>query len=493
MSMISISNLKKVYGKGETSQTVLDNISLNIGKNKFVSILGRSGSGKTTLLNIISTLIKFDSGKVVINGEDISEMSTLELDNVRNKNVGYIFQSFNLVSDMSALDNVSLPLILDGVPLKEAHERSAAVLAKVELDQFMKLRPDEMSGGQKQRVAIARAIVNDQAVLLCDEPTGALDQVTSTIVMELLKELSKERTVIMVTHDEEYALKYSDRIIMLHDGKILNDIDNSKPIEDDKVVVKKKVEDEEEVEPISPFKYYLNILLFSLIGMQLDVTKMKKTFRIFSITLALFITTSVVSQNLGEFTNSVFASFFNNSTQDSDTILEIIYVFIEQNLQILVNIGLYVLLFYSIISFLFVFTINVTAKKREIAVLRTFGASPKKIAMIFSLKPIRYLVNIYKNALIFTFIFVLLVNDLFDFKSFISAEYFDFVSNIFSTVFYVIIGFLLNYNFGDLTFPIHYVHIIPLFIGLTFIFVIGSVVPAVITAKQDTIKTLAKE
>ena len=221
--MLKLENIKKDYITGDTTVHALKGVSVEFRKSEFVSILGQSGCGKTTLLNIIGGLDRYTSGELYIGGKATSDFRDRDWDNYRNHSVGFIFQSYNLIPHQSVLSNVELALTLTGVPRAERRRRAAEALEKVGLaDQFNK-KPNEMSGGQMQRVAIARALVNDPEILLADEPTGALDSETSVQIMELLKEISKDRLVIMVTHNPELAKRYSTRIIRLLDGNITDD------------------------------------------------------------------------------------------------------------------------------------------------------------------------------------------------------------------------------------------------------------------------------
>ena len=221
--MLKLENIKKDYITGDTAVHALKGVSVEFRKSEFVSILGQSGCGKTTLLNIIGGLDRYTSGELYIGGRATSDFRDRDWDNYRNHSVGFIFQSYNLIPHQSVLSNVELALTLTGVPRAERRRRAAEALEKVGLaDQFNK-KPNEMSGGQMQRVAIARALVNDPEILLADEPTGALDSETSVQIMGLLKEISKDRLVIMVTHNPELAKQYSTRIIRLLDGNITDD------------------------------------------------------------------------------------------------------------------------------------------------------------------------------------------------------------------------------------------------------------------------------
>ncbi len=221
--MLELKNITKIYATDDFKQTALDNISIVFRKCEFVSILGPSGSGKTTLLNIIGGLDNYTDGDLIINGTSTKKYSDRDWDTYRNHRVGFVFQSYNLITHQSILSNVELALTLSGVGKKERRKRAIDALEKVGLKDHINKRPNQLSGGQMQRVAIARALVNNPDILLADEPTGALDSQTSEQIMDLLKEVAKDRLVIMVTHNAELAHEYSTRIVELKDGVILND------------------------------------------------------------------------------------------------------------------------------------------------------------------------------------------------------------------------------------------------------------------------------
>lgn len=221
--MLEIKNICKSYKLESFTQKALDNVSLKFRKNEFVSILGQSGSGKTTLLNILGGLDKYDSGDLIINGKSTKNFKDSDWDAYRNNSVGFIFQTYNLISHISILDNVEMGMTLSGKNKKYKRQKALELLEKVGLKEHANKKPNQLSGGQMQRVAIARALSNDPDIILADEPTGALDSKTSIQIMELIKEISKDKLVIMVTHNPELASKYSSRIIELKDGVILND------------------------------------------------------------------------------------------------------------------------------------------------------------------------------------------------------------------------------------------------------------------------------
>lgn len=224
--MLQIQNICKKYVTGDLVQTALDNVSLNLRDNEFVAILGPSGSGKTTMLNIIGGLDRYDSGDLIINGISTKKYKDRDWDSYRNHTIGFVFQSYNLIPHQSVLSNVELALTISGISRSERRRRAKEALEKVGLGNQLHKRPNQMSGGQMQRVAIARALVNNPDILLADEPTGALDSETSVQVMELLKEVAKDRLVVMVTHNPELANEYATRIVRVKDGHIVDDTDS---------------------------------------------------------------------------------------------------------------------------------------------------------------------------------------------------------------------------------------------------------------------------
>lgn len=221
--MLILEHIKKEYSGDGFAVNALDDVSVSFRENEFVAILGPSGSGKTTMLNIIGGLDQYTSGDLIINGKSTKDFTDKDWDSYRNHSVGFVFQSYNLIPHQSVLANVELALTLSGVSRKERRQRATEALKKVGLGDQLSKKPNQMSGGQMQRVAIARALVNNPDILLADEPTGALDSVTSVQIMELLKEVSRDRLVIMVTHNPDLAEKYASRIISVCDGKIQND------------------------------------------------------------------------------------------------------------------------------------------------------------------------------------------------------------------------------------------------------------------------------
>ncbi len=228
--MLELKNISKSYTTGEFTQQALKNINLKFRKSEFVAILGPSGSGKTTMLNIIGGLDQYDSGDLVINNTSTKKFKNKDWDAYRNNCVGFIFQNYNLISHLSILDNVELGMTLSGEGAKERKKRAIEVLKKVGLFEHAHKKPNQLSGGQMQRVAIARALVNNPDIILADEPTGALDSKTSVQIMELIKEIAKDKLVIMVTHNSELAYTYANRIVEFKDGEV---VDDTNPIKDD--------------------------------------------------------------------------------------------------------------------------------------------------------------------------------------------------------------------------------------------------------------------
>ena len=221
--MLSLKNIVKSYKMGDTEVQALRGISVDFRENEFVSILGQSGCGKTTMLNIIGGLDRYDSGDLIIGGVSTKKYKDRDWDTYRNHKIGFIFQSYNLIPHQTVLANVELALTLSGVSKAERRRRAVEVLEKVGLGDQLKKKPNQMSGGQMQRVAIARALINNPDILLADEPTGALDSETSVQIMDILRDISKDKLIIMVTHNPELAEQYSNRIIRLVDGKIVGD------------------------------------------------------------------------------------------------------------------------------------------------------------------------------------------------------------------------------------------------------------------------------
>lgn len=222
-ALIQIEDMYKIYNTGEDEVRALDGVSLEIQEGEFVAIIGHSGSGKSTLMNMLGCLDTPTSGRYYLKGEDISQMTDNELSEIRNKEIGFIFQGFNLIANLDALGNVELPLIYRGISRKERREVSKAALEMVGLEKRMKHKPSEMSGGQQQRVAVARAIAAKPPIILADEPTGNLDSHSTEEIIKILKKLHETgKTVIMITHDSDVA-KQAERIIRIKDGEIERD------------------------------------------------------------------------------------------------------------------------------------------------------------------------------------------------------------------------------------------------------------------------------
>lgn len=222
-ALVDVQDICKVYNPGENEVWALDHVSVQIHEKEFVAIIGQSGSGKSTLMNMLGCLDVPTSGTYMLHGQDVSHMTDDELSDIRNKEIGFIFQGFNLIQNLTALENVELPLIYRGVGKKERIELAENALKKVGLENRMDHKPSEMSGGQQQRVAIARAIAQAPPIILADEPTGNLDSGSSREIMQILKELHEEgRTVILITHDNEIAAQ-AKRVIKILDGKIASD------------------------------------------------------------------------------------------------------------------------------------------------------------------------------------------------------------------------------------------------------------------------------
>ena len=222
-SLIEVIDLHKIYNPGENEVRALDGITLNIDRGEFIAIIGQSGSGKSTLMNMLGCLDVPTTGTYLLNGTDVSTMRDNDLSFIRNKEIGFIFQGFNLIQSLTALENVELPLIYRGLEKKERRELAMEALERVGLANRVTHKPSEMSGGQQQRVAIARAIAARPPVVLADEPTGNLDSASSREILEILKEMHKEgRTVILITHDDKIADK-AKRVVRILDGKIESD------------------------------------------------------------------------------------------------------------------------------------------------------------------------------------------------------------------------------------------------------------------------------
>ncbi len=221
--LIRVEKVSKIYQVGGQQVRALDDISLTIYSNDYVAIMGPSGSGKSTLMNILGCLDSPDSGNYILNGTDVSQMEDSALADVRNREIGFVFQSFNLLPKYTAAENVALPMLYAGIPRSQREIKAAQALQSVGLEDRMEHRPNELSGGQRQRVALARALVNHPSIILADEPTGNLDTATSVEIMKLFDDIhAKGNTVIIVTHEEDIAA-YAHRVIRLRDGKVESD------------------------------------------------------------------------------------------------------------------------------------------------------------------------------------------------------------------------------------------------------------------------------
>jgi putative ABC transport system ATP-binding protein len=219
-ALISLSNIRKTYVLGAQTVHALKKIDLDIQRGEYVALMGPSGSGKSTLMNVIGCLDTPSQGEYWLNDKEVSKMSDVDLSKVRNDEIGFVFQTFNLLTRLTALDNVALPLVYAGIPLKERNERAAETLNKVGLGDRFHHRPNELSGGQRQRVAVARALINNPSLLLADEPTGNLDTQTSHEIMALFEEIhAAGNTIVLVTHEEDIA-KHAKKIVRLRDGLI---------------------------------------------------------------------------------------------------------------------------------------------------------------------------------------------------------------------------------------------------------------------------------
>ncbi len=276
--MLQLKNITKVYGTGSGAVTALRGVSVNFRKSEFVSILGQSGCGKTTLLNVIGGLDHYTSGDLVINNRSTREFRDADWDSYRNHSVGFIFQTYNLIPHQTVLANVELALTLSGVPKAERRARAAACLHRVGLGDQLHKKPNQMSGGQMQRVAIARALINDPDILLADEPTGALDSATSVQIMEILKDIAKDKLVIMVTHNPELAEQYSTRIVRLLDGRLVSDSNPYTPTQEEKAAV--PLTRQEQKKRKDPKTRRTSMSFFTALGLSFNnlMTKKARTF-----------------------------------------------------------------------------------------------------------------------------------------------------------------------------------------------------------------------
>jgi putative ABC transport system ATP-binding protein len=244
MSIISTQNLTKIFGSGATAVTALDHINLSVNTGEFVAVMGPSGCGKSTLLHLIGGLDRPTDGKVIIEGTSIAEMEDDRLTELRRRKIGFIFQFFNLIPVLNAVENAALPVTLDGVKPAEAQKKGAEWLARFGLSDRLSSRPDQLSGGQQQRVAIARALAAEPSLILADEPTGNVDTRSGDEIASLLRDVAKKygRTVIMVTHDPRIAA-YADRIIFLKDGRVVDETVLERKNGDSAATVEKKIKE----------------------------------------------------------------------------------------------------------------------------------------------------------------------------------------------------------------------------------------------------------
>jgi len=485
MTLISIRNLVKSYGRGEEKQTILKGLNIDFESNTFVSILGRSGSGKTTLLNTISTLDSFDSGQIYIDGFNISKLSKNTLNVLRNRYIGFVFQEFNLIEDLSILDNVALPLTINNYSLKEARKLAAFALKEVELHQFIKLKPNELSGGQKQRVAIARAIVNGQKIILCDEPTGALDDYTSENILNILKKLTKERTVIMVTHDEEYAKKFSDRIVVLSDGDVLYDSTDDFS----------SMDIEEENENKLNFKkqkfQFLNLLRLSFVSFKFNNKQLYKAMNtiINSAIIFLLATTIIyyINKYVGvyfiNFTNSTVMNAFMQSLNKSNETLSVYMIY-----------GIiYAYILFAMISFLFIYNMIIHEKRKDIAVMKAFGAGNLLISQLLVFKTFNYTLTLIKNMVIKIFIILLILNGFSALTYVIKADYGMFLSNIFQVIKDIFASLLKTEMPGSNTIGVNIWKLLITYGVIILVLVLESIISSIFMSRKNTIRVLARE
>ena len=318
--MLKLKNIKKTYVSGDEKVEALKGISIEFRKSEFVSILGQSGCGKTTLLNIIGGLDRYTSGDLIINGKSTKDFKDRDWDAYRNYSVGFVFQSYNLIGHQTVLSNVELALTISGVSRKERKQRAIKALEEVGLKEQIHKKPNQLSGGQMQRVAIARALVNNPDIILADEPTGALDTKTSVQVMEILKKISKDKLIIMVTHNPELAEKYSSRIIKILDGKITDDSD---PIEHQK---EEKQQDTKKKRTSMKFLTALRLSLNNLMTKKgrTILTSFAGSIGIIGIALILAISTGVQNyiDKVEEDTLSSYPITIEESTVDMSSLMQ---------------------------------------------------------------------------------------------------------------------------------------------------------------------------
>ena len=320
--MLQLKNIKKTYISGDEKVEALKGIDIEFRESEFVSILGQSGCGKTTLLNIIGGLDRYTDGDLIINGKSTKDFKDRDWDSYRNYRVGFVFQSYNLISHQSVLANVELALTIGGVSKKERRQRAIKALEEVGLKDQINKKPNQLSGGQMQRVAIARALVNDPDIILADEPTGALDTKTSVQVMELLKKISKNKLIIMVTHNPDLAEKYSNRIIKILDGKIIDDSSPVENTEKDEKKLEKDILKRTSMKFFTAFRLSLNNLMTKK-GRTI-LTSFAGSIGIIGIALILAISTGVQNyiDKVEEDTLSSYPITIEKSTIDFSGMLE---------------------------------------------------------------------------------------------------------------------------------------------------------------------------
>ena len=333
--MLQLKDITKVYETGDSTVHALRGVSLNFRESEFVSILGQSGCGKTTLLNIIGGLDQYTNGDLIINGKSTKKFSDRDWDSYRNHSIGFIFQSYNLIPHQTVLSNVELALTLSGVSKKERRQRAIEALNTVGLGDQINKKPNQMSGGQMQRVAIARALVNNPDILLADEPTGALDSETSVQIMEILKNISKNKLVIMVTHNPELAKEYSTRIINLLDGNVVSDSNPvSNALSDKRKTVLVKPNSKEKRVVVKKQKTSMSFFTALALSLNNLLTKKGRTFLtsfagsigIIGIALILSVSTGVNSY-IASVENDTMSSFpiqINESSMDAMSMFEVI-------------------------------------------------------------------------------------------------------------------------------------------------------------------------